>query len=360
MSNPPIAQARWAVVVLLCRLAGGWLRPATPIVLPSEDTWEPLIEAASSQLVTPALSFALRGRADLPRRVADYLEGVLFLNRERNESILNGLASTLKALDAAGIRPVLLKGGAAIASGLYPDHAMRIIGDIDLLITPFQAEHAARLLASRGFLSFQSSEINYSTHHHLAPQHDPRAGLVIELHIRPLLNQWRQFIDIQAMIAQAYPVPFRGGSVLIPSPTHSVVHNIVHSQLSDKNYVRHRLDARQMLELVALIYRYGEEIDWPGLRRTFEANGHLATLQDTLETAEVLFDVPANVAIGRSGGNVLDRLRSEAQRSDVSWLFERFTSAVRTRPDRLLRIFNLRSWKRLLKALRQGMRAERW
>src|SRR5262249_16846074 len=156
-------------------------------------------------------------------------------------------------------------------------------------------------------------------HHHLAPQHDPETGLMVEIHVRPLLKRWSRFLDAKTMIEQARSVDFRGQKFRVPSPTHAVIHNIVHNQLTDENYDRRRLDTRQMLELAALIVRHDEAIDWQAVRETFADNSRLAVLQDTLEIAETLFDLPVQHALGRSGDNPLRALEAEANRSDVSW-----------------------------------------
>jgi putative nucleotidyltransferase-like protein len=360
MNSKAVSRVRWDVAQLLCRLASGWLEPTAPVALPSNEAWEPLIEAASSQLVTPALSFALRGRIDVPQRVADYLDGVLFLNRERNESILGELATILRVLNATGIAPVLMKGAASLVSALYPDPGMRIVSDIDLLLTESQAEEAVRLLAGLGLKSLQSKRVNYSQHHHLAPQYDPRTGLVVEVHIRPLIDQWGAFLDARSMMKRAHRIAFAEGVTFIPDPTDRVIHNIVHNQLSDQNYARHRLDVRQMLELAALVHRYNAELDWPALRRTFKEGGQLTALQDTLEIIAELFGVSPDCQIGVSGNRPLHDLQSEFQRSDLKWLFDRFLTAARTRPLTVLRALRPHAWGRLFKALRHDMRSERW
>ena len=354
------APPRWDTIVLLCHLLDFWREPRSLGCLPKDGTWEPLIEAASAHLVTPALGVTLRNRTGVPQDVADYFDAVLSLNRQRNDSILRGLISTVDAFREIGIEPVLLKGGAAIASGLYPYPAMRIIGDIDLLIPEEQGEQAASLLAGLGFASLPSERVNYREHHHLAPQHDPETGLMLELHVRPLLNRWGRLLDAKAMIGHARLVDFRGRQLRVPSPTHSVIHNIVHNQLTDQNYARHRLDTRQMLELAALILRHGEAIDWQAVRNTFADNDEMPLLQDTIETVEALFEIPAPYALGRSGNAPLRALKAEANRSDVSWMFDRSVSAVRTRPSLLLRVFQPYYWRRFFKALRQEMRGERW
>ena len=92
-----------------------------PAPLPPHVSWEGLIAAASHHFVTPALSWCLRAEPALPGAVRRYLEVIAALNRERNAIIHETLVSSLQALNAGGISPVLLKGIASLASGLYPD-----------------------------------------------------------------------------------------------------------------------------------------------------------------------------------------------------------------------------------------------
>jgi hypothetical protein len=351
---------RWEIARLLCRLAGGWLTPADYIPLPAGHSWEALIEAASYHLVTPTLAYCLRGRGDVPQPVSEYLDGVFFLNRERNETLVGGLAAALKALNAAGIQPTLLKGIASIASGLYPDPAMRILGDIDLLVQGDEGESAARMLASLGFEAIPSDRVDYGEHHHLAPQRDPVTGMIIELHVRPVLRQWDRLLDAISLREQARPIRFQGSSVLIPSPTHRMIHNIVHNQLSDRNYAGRQLNIRQVLELAALVRRHVEDIDWPAVRRTFETSGQLPVLQDTLEIVESLFGVSARADMGRSAHRPVPMLQRELDKSDLSWLFERYAQAIMKRPVTLVRAFQPRSWKRIRTALQSRLRSERW
>ncbi len=146
---------------------------------------------------------------------------------------------------------------------------------------------------------------------------------------------------------------------MVPSPTHRVIHNIIHNQLSDLNYACHRIDVRQMLELAALIQRHADEIDWPAIRRAFGSNGQAPMLEDTLEIVGSLFGVSTGV-ITRSPRNPLLALQREVEKSDLSWLFKRYARAIKARPATLLRGFQPRSWSKMLKAIRRDFRAQRW
>lgn len=349
---------RWDILRLLCALIGASLKGDRSLSLPGGVNWQSLIEAASYRLVTPALAFALQGRSELPPAVRDYLDGVLFLNRDRNRVMFGVLADALRAFNHAGLKPVLLKGGANVMADIYPDSAMRLLGDVDLLLPEAEAAAAAQILQSLGYQPAPNDRVNYSEHHHLVPQCDPVSGVTIELHVQPVLRDWHGMLTAADIFAQAIPMQFQDCSVFLPSPTHRLIHTIVHSELSDGNYALRRLDVRQFMELAALIQRYGEEIEWATVQGRFEANAQAAVLADSLAVGASLFGTPK--AHGYPAKGRLRLLQGAVDRSDVNWLMERVVAAISLQPIRVLRIFHPRSWRRIARAFRRDLQAERW
>lgn len=93
-----------------------------------------------------------------------------------------------RRFDTAGIHYAFLKGS-TLATGPYPDPAVRALRDLDVLIAPGQTDQAFALLAGpAGFLPrSQISRLapeDYSTHKHLEPLHCPRRKVTVELHRR--------------------------------------------------------------------------------------------------------------------------------------------------------------------------------
>lgn len=349
---------RWDILRLICALIGASLKGDRSLSLPRSVNWQSLIEAASYRFVTPALAFALQGRSELPEAVRDYLDGVLFLNRDRNRVMFGVLADALRAFNRAGLKPALLKGSANVVADIYPDSAMRLLGDVDLLLPEAEAAAAAQILQSLGYRPAPNDRVNYSEHHHLVPQCDPVSGVTIELHVQPVLRDWHRMLTAADIFAQATPMQFQDCAVFLPSPTHRVIHTIVHSELSDANYALRRLDVRQFMELAALMHRYGEEIEWAAVHERFEANAQAAVLEDSLAVGAALFGTPKphnDPAEAR-----LRVLQSAIDRSDVNWLMERVAAAVSLQPILLFRIFHPRSWRRIASALRRDLQAERW
>jgi hypothetical protein len=315
-----------------------------------------LFEAASYQLVTPALAYSLNGQQGVPSKAHDYLQGVFYLNSQRNRSLLDGFTEPLRALNAAGIEPVLLKGLASIVSGLYPDPAMRMLGDVDLLVGEHEGADAARALASVGFEPNVPEGADYREHHHLPPQRHRDTGVIVELHLRVVKRQWDASLDARSMRREARSIRLDGCSAFVPSPTHRVVHNIVHNQLSHSNYMKYRLDVRQMLELAAIGQRYATEIDWASARRAFGSTGQPRLFDDTLETASALFGVSIGGVSPRSAPGRLRALQRETEMSDVVWLLRRYVRNSRMNPASSLSALKPRAWRQMLSAVRREFR----
>jgi hypothetical protein len=179
---------------------------------------EALVTLAGHHFVTPALALALRGNTTVPGDVGEYLEAALYLSRDRNERLLGALETAARVLVAHGIAAVLLKGAANLADGLYPDPAMRI-----------------------------------------------------ELHRAVMEAPYGRLLDPERVRRSALPLLFRGQPLALPTPTHRVLHNIVHDQLVDGAYGRRTASLRQLLDLSLLCRRYDASIDWDELEASFAA-----------------------------------------------------------------------------------------
>ena len=106
--------------------------------------------AISTQGLSP-LAAGLRGRGALPEAVGQFLFEENLRSRARASRLLEELVATIRALRAADVEVVALKG-AALAFFHYPDSALRPMGDLDLLLRdPRDLERATAALLGAGW-----------------------------------------------------------------------------------------------------------------------------------------------------------------------------------------------------------------
>lgn len=86
----------------------------------------------------------------LPPRVQEELSAAYTHNVARCQLLEGLLENVLKVLHSCTSLPVLLKGS-SYAYTLYPDPYIRYIGDIDLLISPYEMKEATAALEAGGF-----------------------------------------------------------------------------------------------------------------------------------------------------------------------------------------------------------------
>jgi hypothetical protein len=117
-----------ALFVLMCRLLAGpdsGPPPDDADLDRSESEWARLIYIANLHYAAPLLHDAVYARgllARLPDDIRGYLVAIRHANAERNDDIRRQVDDFLPALNAVGIEPILLKGGAFLfADPAYGD-----------------------------------------------------------------------------------------------------------------------------------------------------------------------------------------------------------------------------------------------
>lgn len=113
---------------------------------------------------------------------------------------------------------------------LYPDPALRLFGDVDVLVRDAGAAQAALLAA--GFEEVGDPAL-YEDIHHLRPLQSPELPLVVEIHSRP---KWVEGLapapSTEALLAAAVPDP--SGLGILPPAEHALliaVHSWAHEPL---------------------------------------------------------------------------------------------------------------------------------
>ena len=114
--------------------------------------WDLLREQSRKYELFPLLYAGLRalGFPGVPDLVRSEWTKVFQFNAIRNELLAVELAGILRLLGDAGV-PVMPLKGIALGESLYGDPALRVCGDIDVLVPERHAIEAFHLLVSRGY-----------------------------------------------------------------------------------------------------------------------------------------------------------------------------------------------------------------
>lgn len=283
---------RWDALTAICSyLRGGLLgeerKPEGEII------WELMIEVASFHLVTPALARCIGSDANIHPEVRDYFEAAAALNGKRNEVMLSGLARVAALLNAVDIEPILLKGAAHVVDGTYPDPALRILGDIDILIPASRAADAVRAMRAAGYATKAADVVPPPKHHHLPMLHEAGTDVGVELHTDVIDPYPDHTISTTWFCEATRPISFRNQRVRLPEPTRNSAHTIFHSELFHEQYGRNKIHLRHLLDLALIRGRHEGAIDWSEVDRRFSAAGHGEVLATYLDFARELFGQPA-------------------------------------------------------------------
>lgn len=338
---------RWRAFSWLCealRLPTGG--NATHLRWPEDpDETAALIILAGHHMVTPALAPVLRGNTTLPPPVADYLAAAALLNRDRNTLLLEAVGTIASSLARAGIDAVFLKGGANLANGLYSDPAMRLMGDLDILVSPEQAARAGALLEAQGFSDIDAPpRLVAGRLHHLPMQRHVHTGVGVEVHHQLLPDRLRGLLDSGEAFRSAVSIDLTGQRVAILAPRWRILHNVVHDQITDHAFARRTCELRQSLDLALLWNRHADSLDRAALAAMLPARirpilCHAFALAGLLGAASADHD-----EIARARRRIRDGVehpRTHFRRFAVD-MYHRLT----TQPRTFLNLLQVAAWRR--------------
>lgn len=321
---------RWEAFETVCSyLRAGLLGGEHP--RPADVTWELIVEVASFHAATTTLATCFDPDGDIPGDVREYFASMLALNDKRNEQMLSTLARVAGLLNAIDIEPVLLKGAALLVEGIYPQPSMRIMGDIDILISQSRSPEACAALKAAGF-DTKWSAVSPPNHHHLPMLVDPETGTGVELHTDVISRSTDAIIATDWFHEKARPTLFRGQRVLLPEPTRNAGHIIFHSEIFHEHYDLNKVQLRHVVDLALLRARHANAIDWDELDRRFSAGGAGEVLATYLHLIDTLLGQAAPRLSHAPRKDAVAELRSTESRDGFHFQVERLQVTC----DRLL------------------------
>lgn len=177
--------------------------------------------------------------------------------RERTLQLLLELERVAPALEAAGCRPVVLKG-AALALAYYEDPAQRWFVDLDILVPRDRVGCACDALAELGYRPLETAvPVDLYDEFHLHRILEGPGGVVVEVHWALTLPGSVYSYDTEGVRERSRELALGGGACRVASPEDQVLH-AVYQHVAD-GFV----DLRRVLDLALL----AGELDEAGWRR---------------------------------------------------------------------------------------------
>ncbi len=239
-----------------------------------------MLAVALELWVMPSLGYAVRRlEGGLPAHAAELSCEYYRVNTVRNLRFRHQLVEAVHALNAAGIVPLLFKGALQLVDGSAVSPGNRGMADLDLLVPRDQGQAASKALRGIGYTPEPGKPF---LHPHELPFFRRRDPGPIELHVElgsppiptvlPAGEAWADSSELSVGDAIARAL----------SPTHQVLHNILHSAVQDLDHAVGALPLRQLLTLSHLVRTHGAAVDWTAIRRRMEAHDLGGELRDHL------------------------------------------------------------------------------
>ena len=258
--------------------------------------WEWLVEAASDYLLCPALYWALNRKrllSCIPDDLRSYLSTMHQLNGDRNAHIMALAAEAVRHLNDVDVEPVLLKGTANLFTGIYPDPAIRVLCDVDLLVPREKVGDCVRRLRSAGYSPTMDPGLPvWKSMHHCVPLLKSGDCARIELHQDPTADCYGSILDAESVLRDSSPLAIGEARGRVPSAAHRIIHNVVHTQLQDQNYFMGAISLRQLFDLILMRDSLETGVDWSCMASKFEHGGCREVLPGYLLAGKRFFGSP--------------------------------------------------------------------
>lgn len=339
-------------VRLLLRAARVDRAESPPSAVPALLDWSLLLALAEYERATSIVwKKLLSGQEPLmPRPIAESFRRLSMLTDFRSLTLEERCQGMLAAARDNGIEVMLLKG-AALASTTYRGFVDRPMGDLDILVSPRDAERTWRLAQQLGW-HWPEAEYplaRYAQHHHLPPLIDGTGGSIrLEIHTALGLARHPFSLSFEDALRRAEPLDLPVGRVRVLDPDHQLVHVCVHFAWAHLMLFGSWRALRDANALAA-----SGRLQWDRVVRIARDQHAASSVYWTLRMAQDLtgLEVPSE-ALRDLSAQTPAALRKATARHLVAQMFP--TGAM-CPSERLLRAL----WSRAMAPERQGIGAER-
>ncbi|HEX2946638.1 MAG TPA: nucleotidyltransferase family protein [Clostridia bacterium] len=219
----------------------------------SIDLHELFVKAAEHN-VSPLIYRPLaenRIKLGIPEKLLEKLRIDILKEGMKQEHDYIAIGFILRRFAASGIQVIPLKG--LVFRALYPDPGLRIMGDYDLLLKPYDMDKAGKILDEEGYVKSLDVDKHVTYSHITLP--------MLELH-RAMVPA-DQFENYEAFEVQAWknakPLTVSGAQVLSLDPVDTEVYQVMHLA---SHMIGNGFGLRQLCDFVLFTEAYGSVVDW--------------------------------------------------------------------------------------------------
>ena len=261
--------------------------PYLPVPFDNRSDWLAILDLANQHLVAPALwtAFNRLTRAhELPEDVRSYLSLLHTHNVARNERIRKQCLSIGEILAEAGVRAAVLKGATWLFEGSVEPAKDRMMRDIDLLVASQDFDIAVRTLIDSGYQDTSETLVE-TDHFHYAPLVPKDDESSVEIH-RDLAHR-TNLLPAAELLSYAHEI---APGLLLPSVHHRILHNIIHAQIENGDYVGGVVNLRDNLDLARLVGIIEAKADWAHIANDARERGLYRYFSGVLQVCHQIFD----------------------------------------------------------------------
>lgn len=227
----------------------------------SNAEWEALLQLSINHGVAPLFYQHLTNAGtQVPEGVLNSLRKAYHSNVFQNAQYYQQLSEVLKHLQRGGIEIIVLKG-AYLAKTVYQSEALRVFGDIDLLVKKADLDPTEKILLEMGYgpTKRPSIKAQCAMSHHLEP-FIKKGAFPIEVHWTLFDHKLPFKNRVDMLWEQTRPFTVASVQVLSLSPENLLFHLCVHTA-----YASSFVGVRFLCDIHKTLGYYQDQIDWDDL-----------------------------------------------------------------------------------------------
>jgi hypothetical protein len=167
----------------------------------------------------------------------------------------------LDALHGASI-PVILLKGLALSETIYPDPALRLSGDMDILVPQAAVEQAERILQDLRYVVAEKNPppdlYRPGYFHHLAPYYQPEHEVQVDVHWDLAPPKFAFLVDVEGLWRRATTSQIAERTVQMLAPEDLLLHLVLH--LSAMEFFQTGM--RHLVDLAEVVRHFEAQFDW--------------------------------------------------------------------------------------------------